>query len=185
MLFLVPLTLIPFSFKEDFLEKSFTINNYLKNFKHYPKLFVFTFINIIYFLILNIICTGSLKINGTIFINYTTDPILHLVRFVLVLYWIAIILPAPIYMFRKQVNPLRAIIDVYKAGKETRWQQFFTAVLGTVSNLLGLICLVFGLIISIPLSYTLIENYYRRMREYALFDKEYQQELLELAKKKK
>lgn len=163
LLIVVPFVLIPFSFEEDFINNFFTIRKYFRNLKYYPKFFIFTLINILFFLFLKIICTGY-------FLGITIDPILHLVRLVLVIYWITIVLPAPILMIRKSMNPVKAIIVSYKAGNETRWQQFFLIVLVALINLLGAVLIGLGLLVTIPLSYIIIERYYLNMRDYKLFE---------------
>ncbi|MFC1898311.1 hypothetical protein ACFLYJ_01940 [Candidatus Cloacimonadota bacterium] len=165
LLFIVPLALIPFSFESNFLTEPFTIKKFFQYAQHYPKLFLFVLINIAFFIFLKILCTGA-------FLNIATDPILHEVRLILVLYWIAIVLPAPILMIRKKMNPLKAIIVSYKAGSETRWQQFFVVFFLFCANLLGLALAGLGLLVTIPFTYIIIERYYLRMDEYELFDTE-------------
>jgi len=163
LLFIIPLTLIPLSFDADFISKPFTIENYFKSLKYYPKFFVFVFINIVYFLFLKIVCDGFM-------LNIVIDPILHLVRFIMILYWIAIVVPVPILMIRKRMNPFKAIVVAYKAGTETRWQQFFVAVIGFLVNIVGAALLGLGLLITIPLTYIALEKYYLNMDEFELFE---------------
>ena len=119
-------------------------------------------LNIIYFALLKIICTGYS-------LNIAVDPILHIVRLIMVLYWIAIIVPTPILMIRKKMNPISAIILSIKAGKETRWQQFFIAVFIFILNIVGTALVGLGLLVTIPLSYVLLERYYLQMDEFELF----------------
>lgn len=163
LLFIVPLALIPFSFEENFLQNHFTIGMYFKHLKYYPKFFLFVFINIIWFIFLKILCTGA-------FLNIATDPILHEVRLILVLYWLVIMSPAPILMIRRKMNPLKAMIKCYKATAETRWQQFFILSYLFIINLIGLAAAGLGLLVTIPFSYILLERYYLRMEEYELFE---------------
>ena len=165
LLFIVPLALIPFSFETDFNSKPFTIVMYLKHLKYYPKFWLFTLLGILWFIFLKILCTGS-------FLNIATDPILHEVRLIMVLYSIVIAMPIPIMMIRKHLNPIKAAIIAYKAGKETRWQQFFLLLYLFFINLIGLAVLGLGLLITIPFSYILIEQYYSKMEEYELFETE-------------
>ncbi|RLC50790.1 MAG: hypothetical protein DRH89_03880 [Candidatus Cloacimonadota bacterium] len=163
LLFIVPLALIPFSFEKDFINYPFTIGMFFKHLKHYPKYFLFVLINILWFIFLKILCTGA-------FIHIATDPILHEVRLILALYWIVIMLPAPILMIRRKMNPIKAMILCYKATAETRWQQFFIVFYLAVINLIGLATAGLGLLVTIPFSYILIERYFLRMDEYELFD---------------
>jgi len=163
LLFIVPLTLIPLSFESDFLTRPFTVGDYFKSLKHYPKYFLFVLINIIYFLLLKIICDGFM-------LNIVIDPILHLVRFIMVLYWIAIVVPAPILMIRRKMNPFKAVVVAYKAGSETRWQQFYIALFAFLANLVGAVLLGLGLLVTIPFTYIILERYYRKMDEFELFE---------------
>jgi len=162
LLITVPLFFIPFSMKEDFLKNPFRIKQYITKFRHYPVYFQFTLVNMIYFLLLKIICTGFL-------IDQATDPILHLVRLILSIYWLVIVLPVPFILARESGNSIKAIHRSYKAGKETRWQQFFIFFFLILFNLGGLILLGLGLLITIPFSYILLEKYYLKMHEYNLF----------------
>ena len=162
MLILVPFTMIPFAFEPNFTKQVFKIKNYFQALKHYPKFFLFTLISLLFFLLLKILCTGYL-------IGVTVDPILHPVRFILVLYWIAIMLPVPLVMMRKEVNAFKAVKMCYVASAETRWQQFFTAFYVVSVNVLGALVLGLGLLRSISFSYLLIERYYQKLDEYKLF----------------
>ena len=164
LLITVPLVLIPLSFKKENYSNYFTIKLFFLNLKHYPKFFLFTLINILYFFLMKIICTGYL-------LNIAIDPVLHIVRLVMVLYWIAIVVPAPVLMVRKSLNPIKAIIVSYKAGKETRWQQFFLAIRIVLVNVIGAAIVGLGLLVTIPLSYLQLEKYYSKMEEFELFEK--------------
>lgn len=164
LLLLVPFTLIPFGMKENFFEHPFTIKKYFKTLNLYPKYFLLTLLNIIYFFLLKIICTGFM-------LGVIVDPILHLVRFVLVLYWITIMFPMLLLVYRKKVNPVKAAIMCYKASAETRWQQSLIMFQVLIVNLIGLVFLGVGLIVSLPFSYVLIERYYQKLDDYELFGK--------------
>ncbi len=147
---LVPLALIPFEFSNI---SEFKIGNYFANLKAYPKYLLFTFINIIYFFVIKIVCTGE-----PVF-SFVFDPILHLVRLVLVLYWIAVVLPVPFIMNRYNVNPFKAVYAAYKGGAETRWQHFFIAFIMFVYIIVSTLLLGFGLLVTIPLTFLVIRHY--------------------------
>jgi len=164
LLILVPFTLIPFSFEENFLKKPFTISMYLKGLKYYPQFFLLVLVNILYFLVLKILCTGYL-------LGITVDPILHPVRLILVLYWITITFPTVFLIIRKKMNPIKAVISCYKASAETRWQQFFIVFRLFVMNIIGALLAGLGLLVTIPFSYILLEKYYMSLDEFELFDK--------------
>jgi len=163
LLFLVPFTLIPFSFEENFVEYSFKTSMYFNSLKYYPKFFLFVLVNILYFLLLKILCTGFI-------LGITVDPILHPVRFILVLYWITITFPAVLLIVKKKMNPIKAVISCYKASAETRWQQFFIVFRLFVMNVIGAVFAGLGLLVSIPFSYILIEKYYQSLDDFELFE---------------
>ena len=147
---LIPLAFIPFEFSGI---TDFSIGNYLKSLKSYPKYLLFTLINIIYFFVIKIVCTGK-----PVF-SFVFDPILHLVRLVLVLYWIAIIIPVPFIMNRYNINPFKAVYAAYKGGAETRWQQFFIATIMFTYLAVSALLLGFGLLVTIPLTFLVIRQY--------------------------
>ncbi|MCF7910921.1 MAG: hypothetical protein K9M99_00205 [Candidatus Cloacimonetes bacterium] len=157
VLLLTPFILVPFAQKEDI-----AFSGYLSNLKYYPQFLVLVLIAELYFFALKVICTGFL-------LDIMVDPVLHIVRLIMVLYGIACALPVPVLMVEKNLNPLKAIIISIKAGHETRWQQFFISLQILIANLAGALCLLAGLLVSVPLSYKLIRNYYLHMVEYELF----------------
>ena len=163
LLILVPFTLIPFGFKENFTDEPFKIAMYFQALKNYPKFFLLVLVNILYFLLLKILCTGYI-------LGITVDPILHPVRFILVLYWITITFPAVLLITRKKMNPIKAVISCYKASAETRWQQFFIVFRLFVMNIIGAAFVGLGLLVTIPFSYILIEKYYQSLDEFELFE---------------
>jgi hypothetical protein len=163
LLFIIPFALIPFSFPPDFMKSPFKIKFFFSHLKYYPIFWFFTLMNILFYFFLKIICTGFL-------LNLATDPILHWVRLILAIYWIVIVMPAPLLIIRRKMNPIKAIIICYKAGSETRWQQFFVLLYLLAINFVGLLPFGLGLLVSIPFSYVLIERYYQKMEEYELFD---------------
>ncbi len=162
-LFTIPLALVPFASEENFLKIPLKPDSFFRNLKAYFSMLIFVFLNLLYFFLLKVICAGYL-------LNILVDPILHIVRFILVLYWLVIVMPAPLLILRKKVNPIKAIVLSYKASAETRWQQFFILVYLFVINILGGIIFLVGLVYTIPLIYILIEKYYFRLDEYQLFE---------------
>ena len=163
LLFALPLVFIPFSVPLMTEKTKITIRKYFQSFKFYPRMFTFVLINIAYFLLLKLI-------------TMSVDPILNIVRLILVLYWLAIMVPYPHLLLRKSVNPFKGLIIVYKAGKETRWQQFFTYVYLFIINVLGLVALGIGLLVTIPYSIAVIERYYLQMDKLGLFNQSYQEQ---------
>ncbi len=157
LLFIVPLAMIPFAQKNDL-----TIKKFLSCLKYYPHYWLFVLLAEIYFFILKVICTGYL-------LDIMVDPVLHIVRLIMVLYGIACVIPVPLLIGEKNRFVVVAIFDSIKAGHETRWQQFFIVVQVFVINVIGVVCLAAGLLFTLPLSYQIIRNYYLKMDEYELF----------------
>ncbi len=162
----LPFILVLFSRKGGFLQKQnkFTLKEYFGLLSNYPKFMLFIFYNVLYFYVLTLICTARP------ILNYAYDPILNLVWLVMTFYWFAIIIPAPGLIVHKNYSPFKAIIESYKKGKETRWQQFFTFVRIVIDILFGIVTLGFGFMISIPHMILLVDNYYQRMVKYRLFE---------------
>lgn len=158
-LIFLPLVFIPFTIPVVKENTAITIKRYIHNLRYYPRVFLFVLINVLYFFLLKIITSS-------------VDPILNLVRLILVLYWLAIMVPYLHLLLRKEVNPFKALLIVYKGGKETRWQQFFTYFYLFVINLAGLAALGVGLLVTIPYSIAVIERYYMQMDKLGLLKNE-------------
>lgn len=162
LIIVVPLALVPVA-HQNYTKQPPKIADYFQALKSYPYLLGFVFLNSLYFLILKIVCTGFL-------LNIVVDPILHIVRLILVLYWLSIVLPAPLIMLRKQTDPIRAILIAHRASKEIRWQLFFLLLYIGFINALGALALGLGLLVSIPLSFAVLEKYYQNLDEVGLVD---------------
>jgi hypothetical protein len=89
--------------------------------KHYPRLLLFTFLCAFYLFFIKMVCTA--------FSVMSYDPILNLVRLVLVLWGIAIVYPVPMLLFTRNDSVIRSMYRAYIAGKYTRWQQFYLSFL--------------------------------------------------------
>ncbi|MFA5498263.1 MAG: hypothetical protein WC327_01815 [Candidatus Cloacimonadia bacterium] len=159
LLIFLPLVFIPFNFDFNDESGSGMIGRYFRSLAKYPTLFLFTLFNILFLLILKYVCTS-------------VDPILNLVRLIMVLYWLSVVVPLPFVLLRKGLSPLKALKVTYKGGKETRWQQFFTYLLLALINIAGLIPIGLGLLVTIPFSYAVLERYYLQMDKYNLFGKD-------------
>jgi hypothetical protein len=153
-LFILPLLLTPFQLATKYPNQGWGISDYFKSLKEYPRFFVFVLLNIIYFFVLKYVCMG--------------DPILHIVRFVMVLYWISIVLPAPVIMMELKLNPLKAIVKAYHVGRETRWQLFFLWFMLFFINLVAILPLGLGLLVTLPLTYRVVHRYYMKLVEFEL-----------------
>jgi hypothetical protein len=162
LLFLIPFMLIPFTFKWEDNRVEFSLSNYLSALRYYPLLWLFTLLNVVYYFLLKILCTGYL-------LTVATDPILHLVRLVLAIYWLAVIFPVPYIIINKKISLLRALKISYQAGAETRWQHFYLLLFVIFLNLVAIIPLGFGLIFTLPFSYQVIYKYSANMDQFELF----------------
>ncbi len=153
-LIVIPFFLTPFEMASHLAAQPWSMKDYFISLKEYPRYFVFVFFNIVYFFALKYICTG--------------DPILHLVRFVMVLYWISIVLPAPVIMQELKLNPFQVIVKSYQVGRETRWQLFFLWFMLFVINFVALLPVGLGLLVTLPLTYRVIYRYYKKLDEFEL-----------------
>ena len=129
----------------------------------YPRYFLWTLINAVFFCIVYIICFGLP--------NFSSAPILHLVWLILVNYWIAIVLPSLVLMEELSINPWKAIIKSYQHFQDVRWNIYLLALVLAVLNALG--CLFFWLLLIpealiLPLSFFAVRDYTRRLIEFEL-----------------
>ena len=133
--------------------------------RFYPQLLLFTFIMAIYFAFLKLICQG--------------DPILNIVRFILVLWGLAIAFPIPFLIFfygNNQEGNAGNIITLFKkgyyAGKYLRWQQFALIFFCGILNIIS----VFLILIPLPETMNFMGNvmyiWYHKQEEFLLYDKE-------------
>ncbi|MCF7920015.1 MAG: hypothetical protein K9N06_08895 [Candidatus Cloacimonetes bacterium] len=158
LLFYIPFALIPLAMRDDY-----SLKNYLRTLsKLYLPYLSFILVAEIYFFLLKVICDGYL-------LSFMVDPVLHIVRLIMVLYGITCAFAVPFLMADKKMNPIKAIILSIKAGHETRWQQFFTLVAVAFINLIGALCLLAGLLYTLPLSYKILRRYYQKMVGFELF----------------
>lgn len=119
----VPFLLVPFA-HEDYSRLSML--DYLKELKNYGRFFLLALFMVLYFMFFRLICQG--------------DPILNLVRLVMVFYGLAIVMPVPYLMIKKDMSVISALKTAYHTGKHgTRWQHFFLTALLLVLNGLPLL----------------------------------------------
>ena len=147
VLVFLPLALLPFSFVG---KSEPTVSNYFNHFKKYPSVLCFSFVTVVFYAGIELICK---RLNA--------DPILNIVWLILTIYWIAINVPTLGLIFNKEMIPAKAVWLAYKAGKETRWQQLFTA--------WRIFILLPGFVFTLPLLYLLPLSYYKRLDDLDLF----------------
>ncbi len=158
LLFIIitPLAFIPFKVFSDSSDGKASIKDFFSNFKFYPQMFLFAFANFLAFFIIKYVCIG--------------DPILKLVRIVLVLYWPSIVLPVPFLISEYKMNPFKAIHLCYKKLGDVRWKLFFIWVFLLLLNMLGAIPFGIGLLVTLPFSYVLVNNYVRKLIEFNIIE---------------
>jgi len=122
----------------------------------YLNLVHFTFYMCLYFFVLKVVCQG--------------DPILNLVRFIMVLWGLAIAFPVPYLLLHTDDRVETVIKKAYIAGKYLRWKQFYLCVYLGIYNALT----VFTLFVKLPqtLSYTweVMARWYRQQNKFNLYD---------------
>ena len=149
MVLLCPLLMIPLA---SVVEKEKKLQ-----FNFYPKLLLLTFFVAFYFFILRIVCQG--------------DPILNLVRLVMVLWGLAIAFPLFFLIFKRSEGFMVLLAKAYIAGKYLRWHQFCLCVI------LGLRLLASVILIFIPFSRSMnftanvMYIWYQKQEEFELYDK--------------
>ncbi len=158
----MPLLLLPFSEISNTEDYKLSLREMMQSLKNYPKYFVFSIINSFVVILFYLICFG--------FPGFASDPILRLVFIVLINYWIAIVLPAPVLMERKNLNPLKAIVTSYRHFHDVRWNIYLLALVLGLLNSLAFVLFIFPMLFSLPLSYFAIRDYTVRLEEYELLD---------------
>ncbi len=151
-----PLAFIPFRVFARAKEDEANIKDFFANFNFYPQMLLFAFMNFLAFFVIKYICIG--------------DPILRLVRIVLVLYWPSIILPVPFLVSEYKMNPFKAVHLCYKKLGDVRWKLFFIWVFLFLLNIAGAALLGLGLLVTVPFSYVMINNYVKKLIDYKVID---------------
>ncbi len=133
--------------------------------RSYPRYFLWTLINALYFCLIYIICFGLP--------NFASAPILRLVWLVLVNYWVAIALPSLVLMEEMSYNPWKAIKKSYQHFQDVRWNIYLLVLVLAILNALG--CLFFWLLLIpealiLPLSLYALRDYSRRLIDFELLN---------------
>ncbi|MBN2829761.1 MAG: hypothetical protein JXR56_05530 [Candidatus Cloacimonetes bacterium] len=158
LLFIIitPFAFLPFYIFEKQENGRVSIKDYISVLKYYPAMLMFAFANFLFYFAVKYICIG--------------DPILNLVRVVLVLYWPAIVLPVPFLVSKTGQNPFKVIYKCYKKLGDVRWKFFFIWTFLLLVNFLGLVPAGLGLLVTLPFTYTFISAYMRKIITYNLID---------------
>jgi len=147
---LIPLFIIPLSTLSQ-------QQSLITAFRYYPKLVGVVFFFCLYLLFLKLICRG--------------DPILNIVRFILILWGLAIIFPIPFLVFHDPDSVVKIIIKAYRAGKYLRWHQFFLGLVLALLNCGGAILLLIYFPKSMMYTGRVMSLWYQKQHEYRLFNR--------------
>ena len=131
--------------------------------KQYPRLLFFTFLVALYFFFLKFICEG--------FFISLADPILNLVRFVLILWGLAIVFPVPMLIIKKEESVIKLIQRGYIAGKYLRWHQFSLCVMLGILSIISCIFLFLFLPTNMRFNSHLLSIWYKKQEEFKLYDR--------------
>jgi len=142
---IIPLIMLPFGI---------VINQEL--FKQYLRLLEFTFYMGLYFFALKVICQG--------------DPILNLVRFIMVLWGVAVAFPVPTLIFSTTHSVLKIIGRAYIAGKYLRWKQFYLSLYCATCIFLSLLTLLIMLPKSLYFTARAMQKWHCQQQKYNLYD---------------
>lgn len=157
-----PFVIIPMAVIGSSDDYRLKLRDLLLKLKDYPRYLLFCLLNALFGVIVYLICFG--------FPGFASDPILRLVWIVLLNYWAAIVLPAPIIMERRSMNPLKAIILSYRHFHDVRWNLYLLALVLGILNLAAFAIAIFPLLFSLPLSYFAIRDYVKLLEQYELLD---------------
>lgn len=155
-LLFIPLLLVPFKSVCRKEGCQISVKEYFASLSAYPRYLLLTLISIMFYLVIYYVCKG--------------DPILHLVWLVLVLYWIAIVIPVPVLMERYKLNAFSAVKMSYKKAGDLRWNIFLLGIILSLANVLAGFLLLIGLAVIIPFSWFAIRDYVDKMIEYEVFE---------------
>ncbi len=158
----VPFVLIGFNVINGSKDYKLELSGMLAALKTYPRYLLFALLSALYYSVLYIVCWG--------FPNFASLPILRLVWLVMLVYWVAIVLPAPVLMEKLGVSPLKAIRLSYRHFHDVRWNIFLLALVLAGMNALAFCLFFVPMVITLPLSLFAIRDYTERLVEYELLD---------------
>ena len=102
--------------------------------------------------------------------NFGSDPILRLVWIVLLNYWAAILLPVPMICETLNVNAFKGIRISIRHLQDVRWNIYLLVLVLGFINVLALFMFVFGLLITIPLTWYAIRDYTYTLIDFELLE---------------
>jgi hypothetical protein len=158
----VPFVLIGFKAISQSTSYHISLKDMLSALKAYPRYLGFTLISAFFYALFYVVCFGLP--------NFGSLPILRLVWIVLVNYWVAIVLPAPVLMELHNLSPWAAVKKSYRHFHDVRWNTYLLALCLVLLNMAATVLLLFPLIFTLPLSLFAIRDYTNRLIEFELLD---------------
>ncbi len=152
----VPILLLPFGIQNVIMEIGYgkELKGYI--FKIFPKYFLFVLVNIVIFALYKFVCMG--------------DPVLRLVRVILVLWWLAVLLPIPVMLTKYHKNLYKLTRMSLKGFEDLRWQMFLGYILILGSNIVMILPLFLGYLKYGNLPYQAINKYVDKVDENEVLD---------------
>ena len=160
IIFIAPLFMLQFAAIPEDRKTEISL---LQTKKHYPRLLFFTFLVAFYFFFLKFICEG--------FFISLADPILNLVRLVLVLWGLAIAFPVPMLIIKRDEPVIKLIYRGYIAGKYLRWHQFSLCVMMGAMSMISCVFLFLFLPTNMRFNSHLLNVWYKKQEEFKLYDR--------------
>lgn len=155
-LIFVPLLIVPFGIQNVIMEIGYgkELNKYIV--KLLPKYYLFVFINILILALFKFICIG--------------DSVLTLIRPILVLWWLAVLLPMPVMLTKYSKSMYKLFRLSLKGFEDLRWQLFFGYLLILAINILMIIPVFLGYLRYGALPYHAINKYVEKVDENEVLD---------------
>lgn len=152
----VPILLVPFGTQNVIMEIGYgkELNGYIR--KVLPKYMLFVLVNIIIFSLFKFLCMG--------------DSVLRLVRVILVLWWLAVLVPIPVMLTKYKQNLYKLFRISLKGFEDLRWQMFLGYVLILLTNIIMIIPLFLGYLRYGTLPYLAINKYVEKVDENEVLD---------------
>lgn len=157
-LFFVPILLVPFGIQNEIMEMGYNKDLRRYIFRLLPKYSRFVLANIFMFALFKFLCIG--------------DPVLRLVRVILVLWWLAVLTPIPVLLTKYKKNIYKLTRLSIKGFEDLRWQMFTFVILIFISNVIMIIPLFLGYLRYGTLHYVAISKYVNKVEQNGIIDGE-------------
>lgn len=155
-LIFVPILIVPFGVQNVVMEIGYgkELNHYMT--KLLPKYYLFVLVNVLIFAFFKFISIG--------------DPVLRLIRVILVLWWLAVLLPMPVMLNKYSKNFYQLFRLSLKGFEDLRWQLFLGYLLILASNILMIIPIFLGYLRYGNLPYHAINSYVEKVDKNEILD---------------